>query len=86
MQVTARRSLRSVAVGELIHASINRGEITVDEEFPPTRVTAEEITASVPKTKAAKAPQHTGHEPGALDSDCPACAAESVAADREANQ
>ena len=37
---------------ELIHGSIGRGEITVDEEFPPVRVTTEEITASVPKTQA----------------------------------
>jgi hypothetical protein len=34
----------------------------------------------------AKAPAHTGHEPGALDSECPACRAESAAADREANR
>jgi len=65
----------------IIYTSISRGETTADEEFPPERVTAEEITASVSKTKA---PAHTGHEPGTLDSDCPGCRAESAAADREA--
>lgn len=69
---------------ELIHASIGRGEITVEEEFPPERITAEEIAAALPKAAKAKAPQHTDHEPGALDSKCPGCIAESAAADREA--
>ncbi len=75
-------SAHTVAQLGIVYTSINRGETTKDEEFPPVRVTAEEITASVPKS-AAK-PKHTGHEPGALDSNCRACAAESAAADREA--
>jgi len=69
---------------ELIHASINRGEITVEEEFPPHRVTAEEITASALKTKALKAPAHTDHDPATLDTDCPGCIAENAAADQAA--
>lgn len=76
----------TVAQLGIVYTSIQRGETTKDEEFPPTRVTADEITASVPKTKATKGPQHTAHEPGALDSECPACQAASAAADREANQ
>jgi hypothetical protein len=51
-----------------------------------------EITSSKQLTKAEgekaiaalEAPQHNGHEPGTLDSDCLVCVAESAAADREA--
>ena len=74
----------TVAQLGIIYTSIQRGEVSKDEEFPPARVTAEEITASVPKAAKAKTPQHTDHEPGALDSTCPGCVAESAAADREA--
>jgi len=65
---------------ELIHASINRGEITVDEEFPPTRVTANEITAQASKAEnGAAAPQHFDHEPGRWHSGCPTCQDERAA-------
>lgn len=68
----------------VVFGSLQRGEVQADDEFPPRRVTADEITSSVPKAKAAKAPAHTDHDPGALDSECPRCRYDSAAADREA--
>lgn len=44
-----------------------------------------EALQALPMTAPAE-PQHTAHEPGALDSECPACQAASAAVDREANQ
>jgi hypothetical protein len=62
-----------------------------------SRTVGRDITSSKQLTKAngraviealealpPDAPEHTGHEPGSLDSNCPACTAESAAADREA--
>lgn len=78
-------SAHTVAQLGIVYTSIQRGETAKDEEFPPVRVTAEEITASVPKAKGKPAaPAHTAHEPGTLDSDCPGCRAESLAMDRQA--
>jgi len=60
----------------VIYGSIQRGEVKSEDEFPPRRVTAEEITASTPKSKskpAPTAPEHNGHEPGTFDTDCPGC-------------
>ncbi|HEU5429598.1 MAG TPA: hypothetical protein VFU74_22145 [Actinocrinis sp.] len=78
---------RDVASLQTLYNSIDRGEMTRDEAFPPRRVTAEEVAASVPKKKAAapEPPAHTDHDPDALDSECPACRAESAAADRQAS-
>lgn len=75
-----------VAQLHVVYTSVERGETTLKEEFPPERVTAEEIAASVPKgkPKAPEPPAHTGHDPDTLDSDCPGCRAESAQADREA--
>lgn len=36
----------------VIFASINRGEVSIEDEFPPARVTAEQITKTQPKAKA----------------------------------
>lgn len=78
---TGRWTAVDLAQLTVIFGSLQRGEVRSEDEFPPRRVTAEEITASVPK---AKAPQHTDHDPGALDSECPGCRAESAAADQKA--
>lgn len=69
---------RDVAALRVMYNSIDRGEITKDEAFPPQRVTAQEIAASAQKGKAAAKPAaappaHTDHEPGAFDTDCPGC-------------
>jgi len=79
----------------IAYTSIKRGETTADEEFPPERVTAEEITASVSKPTRAKVEPvalgstgyqvpHTDHDPATLDTDCPGCIAENAAADQAA--
>ena len=78
-----RWTAHDVAQLGIIYTSVNRGETSIEEEFPPARVTAEEIAASVPKARV-KAPAHTDHEPATLDTDCPGCIAESAAADRAA--
>lgn len=74
-----------VAQLHIIYTSVERGETTLKEEFPPERVTADEITSSVPKPKAAKPewPEHEGHAPGGHGLDCKACEM-NAAADREA--
>jgi hypothetical protein len=72
----------------VIYGSLIRGEVQADDEFPPRRVTAAEITTSVPKTEpetpassrqkpaAAAQPWHTDHAPGVVDPNCPGCSAE----------
>ena len=73
----------------VIYGSIQRGEVQIEDEFPPRRVTAEEITASVPKRPMNQGPRqeitgHTDHDPATLDTDCPGCIAENAAADQAA--
>lgn len=75
---------RDVANLQVLYNSIDRGEITKDEAFPPRRVTAEEIAASVPKAAKPRTFAHTAHHPDTFDAECPACRDESAAADREA--
>lgn len=84
---TGRWTAVDLARLTVIFGSLQRGEAHADDEFPPRRVTAEEVAASVPKKKPAapEPPAHTNHDPDALDSECPACRAESAAADREAS-
>lgn len=52
----ARWDEQDVATLQVIMQSLHRGEMTVDEEFPPARVTAAEITGQGPAT--ADVPSH----------------------------
>lgn len=79
---------RDVAGLRVLFNSIDRGEITKDEAFPPAAVTTQEIMASAAGQKNGgkparrrpepppAIPDHTDHAPGVVASDCPGCAAE----------
>ncbi len=63
---------------EVIHVSISRGEVTVTEEFPPPRVTIDDIVATAPAETAAEdnalePSQHIDHPEGEFDAWCAAC-------------
>jgi hypothetical protein len=83
---TGRWTAVDLAQLTVIYGSLVRGEVQADDEFPPRRVTAQEIAASVPpaEPKPAAIPAHTDHDPAAVDSDCPGCAYDSAEADRKA--
>jgi hypothetical protein len=76
---------QDVAQLQVIGTSLRRGEVTKDEEFPPVRVTAAEITGQQPAstpTPTAAGPvdpdlaEHRRHAAiGDNDPDCPHCAA-----------
>jgi hypothetical protein len=81
----------------VIYGSLTRGEVQAEDEFPPRRVTGDEITASVPAVKQqpqkvstpprqqpTEPPDHTDHDPAAIDSDCPGCAYDTAEANRKA--
>lgn len=81
----------------VIYGSLTRGEVRAEDEFPPRRVTAEEITSSVPAAsevpknygmeaaqRLAEANGHVGHPDGEYVKSCPACRMESIEADRRA--
>lgn len=71
----------------ILWETLDRREITPAEAFPEAKVTAEEIigTDDAPAGSSPEPPAHTDHDPDALDSECPACRAESAAADRQAS-
>lgn len=88
---------RDVAALRVLFNSIDRGEITKDEAFPPAAVTAQEIMASAAEPKRGKPkrqqagppppiPDHTDHDPGAIASDCPGCAYDTAEANRKASE
>jgi hypothetical protein len=91
---TGRWTAVDLARLTVIFGSLTRGEVQADDEFPPRRVTAEEITASVPKrptnsgmeavARIAEEQGHAGHADGEYVKSCPACRMESAAADRKA--
>jgi len=68
--------------------TLDRGELRAEDAFPEAKVTAEEITASVPAVPAAETPRetyaHTAHHPDKYEPECPACKWESAQADRTA--
>lgn len=79
----------TVAQLGIIYTSIQRGETSKDEEFPPPAVTTQEILASAAGQKGdakpkrqrsepltADVPWHGDHSPGVVDPACPGCAAE----------
>jgi hypothetical protein len=84
------------------HKSLQRGEITIDEEFPQPRVTASEILDKGKPTAAQMrenikadsqqqqpltALAHTGpHDESGYSPECEACAADQAEADRQAAQ
>lgn len=79
---------------QILWGSLSRGDVSTEEAFPDAKVTAEEIRGDAAEAAPAaeEAPSeeseaelaHTDHDPGALDSECPACVAESAAADQKA--
>lgn len=84
---TGRWTAVDLAQLTVIYGSLVRGEVQAEDEFPPRRVTAQEITASVPKAEPKPAPaipDHTDHDPGAIASDCPGCAYDTAEANRKA--
>ena len=82
---------RDVAQLQVLFNSIDRGEITRDEAFPPARVTTDELPAAkAPVTQRRVVPRfHSGldsdgHDEDVLDPNCPACQAQSRAMDQAA--
>ncbi len=57
------------------HRSIERGEVTIEDEFPPRRVTVDEITTPAPAAQAADAPA-AAPEPAPAAEPAPPTAAE----------
>lgn len=68
----------------VILGSLKRGEVRVEDEFEPRRLTASELAAAPAKPQASKV-EHTGeHDASGYGAACAACRAEQAEADRAA--
>ena len=86
----AKWNEHDVTTLSVITKSLQRGEITLEEEFPPRRVTVGELTGAASAEPDDGRPgmpddaPHYGHAEGEYDPDCAACVAESREADQRA--